>query len=108
MKLISLLGIFLLLINCSFDNKSGIWSGNNNNAKSDTTFKDFKKITITSEIFNKTKNLDQKFNFITSKPLLNRSWSDALYGKSNNIENLKYDNLNNSFKNKKIIKAQVF
>ena len=44
--------LLFFLINCSFDNKSGIWkdSSNQNNIENSSIFKDFKKVTLIKKI----------------------------------------------------------
>ena len=55
MKLLKLFSILILIQNCSFDNKSGIWKNENNLEKDEkSVFKDFETI----------KSLDKKFNQI--------------------------------------------
>ena len=58
MRLFFVLLISLILSNCSFDKKSGIWKNENNvNLKKDKKiFKDFKEINTSS------KNLMRQFN----------------------------------------------
>ena len=52
MKLIYAIIFFLLLVNCSFDNKSGIWDNENIESKIENdAFKEFEKISITGETF---------------------------------------------------------
>ena len=54
MRLFFVLLISLILSNCSFDKKSGIWKNENNvNLKKDKKiFKDFKEINTSSKKFN--------------------------------------------------------
>ena len=55
MKLFLSIIISFFLFNCSFDKKTGIWKDENNdinNVKNDT-LKEFKKISASSDIYNK-------------------------------------------------------
>ena len=48
------ISIILLLINaCSFDNKSGIWTSDIEEKKKRDILKDFKKISVTEDAFDK-------------------------------------------------------
>ena len=55
MKIFLLYFIFILLNNCSFDNKSGIWKNENNIDKNQKdTFKQFKNLSTSIDPFNET------------------------------------------------------
>lgn len=109
MKLLYSLVVLLLLNNCSFDNKSGIWKNENIVAnKNDSPLKDFKKISNREKIFEKTVVLDNKFLFKLTKPVKNLSWSEFFYNNSNNFQNIKYNNNNQLiFQSKKLTKHSV-
>ena len=106
MKFHQLFLIFLLIINCSFDKKSGIWKDENSILKKDDDiFKDFKKITKDKEFYNEIIPVKQGFTFTLDEPIKNRSWIDIYLSSGNNMENLKYnDRKNIIFKGKKIYK----
>ena len=76
--------IFFLIISilyaCSFDDKSGIWQNQNVTlmGKKDQ-FKDFKKISISTERFDKEIILDKKSNVQTLKPINNFEFNDVFY-----------------------------
>ena len=66
MKFFLILLLFFL-INCSFDNKSGIWkdSSNQNNIENSSIFKDFKKVTlIKKDTFNEIIKFQGDYNFL--------------------------------------------
>ena len=109
MRLLYSLVVLLLLNNCSFDNKSGIWKNENIVAnKNDSPLKDFKKISNREKIFEKTVVLDNKFLFKLTKPVKNLSWSEFFYNNSNNFQNIKYNNNNQLiFQSKKLTKHSV-
>ena len=68
--------IFLfLLINCSFDNKSGIWTNNDKKNTKDQVFKDFKKISTKDDEFNKIINI-KDLNLNLSEPKTSSQWQD--------------------------------
>jgi hypothetical protein len=78
-KLIFLL-VFLLVSHCSFDSKSGIWTGENEikrisdlkKNKNDKSNSSFVKIYSSEDVYNKEIPLAK--NIILSKPKENLSW----------------------------------
>ena len=105
--------IFFLIISilyaCSFDDKSGIWQNQNNTLmnKKDQ-FKDFKKISISTERFDKEIILDKKSNVQTLKPINNFEFNDVFYNNENNLANFKFSEQNKSiFKSKKITRYKI-
>ncbi len=105
--------IFFLIISilyaCSFDDKSGIWQNQNVTlmGKKDQ-FKDFKKISISAERFDKEIILDKKSNVQTLKPINNFEFNDVFYNNENNLANFKFSGQNKSiFKSKKITRYKI-
>ena len=96
MRFFFLLGILLLLNNCSFDNKSGIWKNEKTYSqnKNDKVFKDFKKITSTKESFNQTIPINAEFKFYLDKTTRNSSWKDIFYDINNGTKNYSYNERN--------------
>lgn len=110
MRLFYILIIFLFCQNCSFDNKSGIWKNDNivRENDSDDFFQGFKKISSSSENFNKTLPLDKNFKFKVLQPFKNLEWKDIFYSNNNNFRNFKYSNLNQIvYKSKKLSKNVI-
>ena len=91
--------IFLILLNnCSFDNKSGIWKSESGSfQKDDRTFKDFKKIQSSNKPYNEIKNLDSNFNFLVDKSFKTIKWNDIYYESSNNFKYFSYFDQENKF-----------
>ena len=110
MKLFLLIIISFFLFNCSFDKKTGIWTDENNdinNVKNDT-LKEFKKISTSSNIYNKKIFLKQNSIFNISKPVSNLHWNDIFYQNNNNLTNFEYSNINQIiFKSKKLTKNYI-
>ena len=110
MKLFLLIIISFFLFNCSFDKKTGIWTDENNdinNVKNDT-LKEFKKISTSSNIYNKKIFLKQNSIFNISKPVSNLHWNDIFYQNNNNLTNFEYSNINQIiFKSKKLTKNSI-
>ena len=64
MKLFYVLIILIFFQNCSFDNKTGIWKNENIKIKkNDDIFKEFKKISKSSDAFNKIIHVKKNFTF---------------------------------------------
>jgi len=107
MKLLYSLIILLFLNSCSFDNKTGIWKNkseilvkedNNKNI-----LKDFKTLSISSELFDKEIPLNDKFKFRLSPAINNFEWNDVFFQYNNSSRNFKFGDLNKLiFKSKKL------
>ena len=107
MKFFYALVIIFFFNNCSFDNKSGIWKNENSisNDEDNNVFKDFKKISSSTERYSENISIKPEFVFKLEKPKKNNSWPDFFYNKNNNFRNLKYTELNKVFlKTKKLSK----
>ena len=110
MKFLFLVIIFIILNNCSFDKKSGIWKNEQNisSKKEKDIFSDFKKISDTKEIFNTSIILDNEFKFKISPPIDNYQWQDIFYKKNNNLDNFNYTEKNElSSLGKKISRQKI-
>jgi len=110
MKLFYALLVLLILSNCSFDKKSGIWKNddNINLKKNKNIFKDFKEVNTTIKPYKETITLNKNFNFNIGEPFPNRNWSDIYFNKYNNLKNLQFNGLNKvSFKSKKLTRHKV-
>ena len=88
-----LLLIFLFILNCSFDNKSGIWKNSNQTTegKKDDNLSQFKTLSSLKDTFdkfniNKILNLDHKCRKV--------NWKEIYYRKSNNLPNFAYEEKN--------------
>ena len=107
MKLFYAIIILLILNNCSFDNKSGIWKNESYSSKNDKTknetYVKLNKLLLKDEGFDKKINLDIKFIPNLSSLIDNSEWNDSFYDKSNNLKNFKYSNLHNEvFESRKL------
>ena len=80
--------LFFLSINCSFDNKTGIWKNENTiNKKDNKLFEDFDEIVLSESSYNKIINLEKNFSFNLDSPKSNNDWTDIYYSKNNNLNN---------------------
>ena len=109
MKSFYVLLIFFLLLNCSFDDKSGIWKSNNKISKKDNDlFKKFESISLTQNKFNKIITLDKNYKFYKTDLFRNFEWSDIFFSKNNKLENYTYNNLNQLiYKSKKLTNHKI-
>lgn len=109
MKKIIFLLLFVILNNCSFDNKTGIWKNSNEaDVSQENRFKDFETLYSEEKTFNEIilprKNLI--INFKKIKKILR--WEDEFYHQSNNLDNFSYENLNKLiFKSKKLSRFKI-
>ena len=110
MKFFYLLILLIFLSNCSFDDKSGIWK-NESNFPQDidkNVFKEFRKLSLTNEQFDKINNIKDDYTFKLPKKVVSKNWSEELFNESNNAPNLAYNDLNKlTFKTSKITKNKV-
>ena len=60
-----LLLIFLFILNCSFDNKSGIWKNSNQTTegKKDDNLSEFKTLSSVKDTFDKNLTINKNFKF---------------------------------------------
>ena len=108
MKIFYALIILILLQNCSFDNKSGIWKNENFISKEDTLFEEFKTISNANETFNKIIPIKKNFKFFLGDQIKNTNWSDIFFNQTNNYKNFKYNDKNQLiFKSKKLSKSKI-
>ena len=109
MKIFYFIIILILLNNCSFDNKTGIWKNEKNiSLKNDNQFKDFIKISDIEQVFDETIYLDNNISFNKVTPIDNFEWKDIFYSKNNNLSNFIYKDTNEiKFKSKKISRSNI-
>ena len=107
-KINYLLISFLLLNNCSFDNKTGIWTGGDQIVN-----KENKTLQNAEYIFKKQNDVIDEINLIPGqtieidKPKRYTEWSQRYQNKSNNINNVSFLNEGNYQKLSKISKAKI-
>ena len=106
-KFLSLFSIFILLCNCSFDNKTGIWSGAKDEKEriaqlenEQSKIIDITKIYSSDETYSKEITLVQ--NLILSEPKKNMSWKTSSLNNQNFLGNIYLSGANNIFLKKKI------
>ena len=99
--------IFAILSGCSFDDKTGIWSGSKKEKKRISQLEkeqskiiDIKKIYSSDETYSKEIALLQ--NVILSEPKKNLSWKTSSLNNQNFLGNIYLSGINNTFLKKKI------
>lgn len=110
MRIFFALSIIIFINHCSFDNKTGIWKNENisSEKKENKVFKDFKKISISEQLFNKTIAFNGDLVSTIPAPMINNQWQDIFYNSNNNSKNFKYDNLNKiALKSQKLSNAKL-
>ena len=98
------------MINCSFDNKTGIWDNEINSSKNQNKniFKDFETISVSEKPFKQTIILNKNAGLNISNIISNDRWTDIFYNYDNSLKNFSYKNQNQIvFKSKKLTKNIV-
>ena len=107
-KIIYLIFSLFLINNCSFDSKTGIWTGSDQIAKNES-----KTSQNTEFIFKKQNNIVEEIDLSLEqtidieKPKNYNEWSQRYQNKSNNINNVTFLNQGNYQKLSKISNAKV-
>ena len=104
--------ILILLVNCSFDTKTGIWTGEKNERKKVAELekeqirkKNIEKIYSIGNVYSLEKTLTKKI--ILSKPKKNSSWKMSGLNQQNFLGNIYLSGINNKFLKKKIGKNKL-
>ena len=110
MKLFIIFVILIFFQHCSFDNKTGIWKNEKIFSKKENDlFKDLETLNTKNDSFNKIIPVKNNFKFTIPKPKNNYEWKDIYYDKTNNLQNLIYNESNKLvFKSKKLSKKIVY
>ena len=83
MKYCLILITLVLLQNCSFDNRTGIWdSPNKISEKNKNLYSDFKTLSLETETFNQIIPIKKKFNIPSNKQKTVTEWKDIYYNES--------------------------
>ena len=110
MKIIFSILVVILLQNCSFDNKSGIWKNSSEEIKkTDKNFKDFKKIVLENEnFFNEIVEIDKDYKFFLTPPSSSVKWNDLFQNPTNIKANFSYSDKNQIiFQSKKLSRNKI-
>ena len=106
---ININNIYIFILHCSFDNKSGIWKNSDTiDVKKTDRFKDFETLYTKEKSFNKIILPNKNLDLLLDPIIKTKKWSDEFYQKSNNFDNFAYENLNEIiFKSKKISRYKI-
>lgn len=105
--------IFILISGCSFDNKSGIWDGEEDEKikisdleKRQKEIVDIYKVYTSNTTYSKEVSLSEKI--LLSKPKKNLSWKMSALNNQNFLGNIYLPSVENNFLKKKIGKNKFF
>jgi len=105
--------VLILLVNCSFDNKTGIWGGGKDEKrriseleKKQNQIIDTDKIYSSEDIYSDEKFLAKKISL--SKPKKNLSWKMSGLNHQNFLGNIYLSDIDNTFLKKKIGKNKFY
>ena len=110
MKFLFSIILLILINNCSFDDKTGIWKNEKNlsDEKDINAFKDFRNINLSEDkYFDQIIKSDKNFNFILGTPKSTQEWNDEYFGKNNVFPNVLYNNNDNILKGKKLSRSEL-
>ncbi len=109
MKKFILLVFALILSNCSFDNKTGIWENSNQvDLRVEKRFKDFKTLYSKEKTFNSIIVPPKDLKIILDPGKTTVQWLDEFYQNSNNLDNYNYKDINELiFKSRKISRKKI-
>ena len=101
--------IFILLVNCSFDNKTGIWSGSKKEKRRISELEKEQKQTKVVDYIYSSKSVYSKEISLTKKisisnPRKNLSWKMSSLNQQNFLGNIYLSGIDNIFLKKKIVK----
>ena len=107
MKYLSLFLAFIILVSCSFDNKTGIWSGSDEEKKQLSDLeKEQKQILDVVKIYSTqntyTEEISYTKNLILSKPINQKSWKMSGLNLQNFLGHNYLSGIDNKFLKKKI------
>ena len=100
MKRLILIFVSLLLFNCSFDNKTGIWKdaanipvevSTTNTINNQNVSSRFENVFLDKQVFNEEKKLTKNFNFRIEEALENTNWPQEHASNTNNVSNIRYN-----------------
>ena len=85
----------ILILSCSFDNKSGIWDGANNTKNNEINqFKDFETLISSNKNFNEIITLNKNFKFQVNKAKEINNINKVIYNNFINTKNLSLSGFN--------------
>ena len=109
MKIFLSVILLVSLLNCSFDNKTGIWKNSSQvDVDKRDRFADFEKLYTTEKSFDSIIAPDNNLKIRIDPIKSNLRWLDEYYQDTNNLDNLSYKNLNQLiFKSKRLSRHKI-
>ena len=103
--------VLLIISNCSFDDKTGIWKNEQNKSlvkKDNGVFKDFQNINFDkNNAFNQIIEPRKNLNFFLESKKSISNWKDQFFANDNIYPNIFYDKNNSITKGKKLSRSQL-
>ncbi len=106
-KVINLIVLLLILNNCSFDNKTGIWTGSDQIVKNSNINQNLELVFQEKNNIIKSKELSSEQNISLDNSTLFSSWNQRYQNRFNNVGNVSFLNKGNYKKYSKISKSEI-
>jgi len=103
MKRLNLIFILILIINCSFDNKTGIWKDESSISidtsktkalENNINKRNYEDVFLENQVFNEEKESTKNLNLKNETTSLNKNWNQEFGSNYNNVLNLGDNNKN--------------
>ena len=95
MKIFLISFVFVILLSCSFDKKSGIWKNDSNvGIENNDVYSQFEDLIIVNSPFKNEIKIKDGFKFNIPNSYSNLEWTDIFYSQYNNSKNFKFSELN--------------
>ena len=95
MKIFLISFVFVILLSCSFDKKSGIWKNDSNvGIENNDVYSQFEDLIIVNSPFKNEIKIKDGFKFNIPVSYSNLEWTDIFYNQYNNSKNFKFSELN--------------
>ena len=95
MKIFLISFVFVILLSCSFDKKSGIWKNDSNvGIENNDVYSQFEDLIIVNSPFKNEIKIKDGFKFNIPNSYSNLEWTDIFYNQYNNSKNFKFSELN--------------
>ena len=109
MKIFLISFIFVILLSCSFDKKSGIWKNDSNvRIENNDVYSQFENLIIVNSPFKDEIKIKDGFKFNIPDSYSNLEWTDIFYNQYNNSKNFKFSELNQKiFRSEKITRHNI-
>ena len=109
MKIFLIPFLYLILLSCSFDNKSGIWkSETNRKTENNNELSQFEDLITANSPFKSELKIKDDYKFNLPNLYSNSKWNDIFFNQYNNSTNFKFSELiHRSFQSKKITNHKV-